>query len=156
MDNLTLKSFYQLFPNEETCLGYLEKMRWPNGRVCPHCGSAKSYKFKNGKLFKCADCKRQFTSKVGTIFTDSHIKLQDWFLAIYLLTSQKKGISSIRLAEYLEVTQKTAWFMLYRIRYAMEYGVDDKQSDANIELAPKTFDETVKKISEAPTPKNKK
>lgn len=126
MDELRLKNFYQKFPTEEACLEYLEKMRWPETRACPHCGSVKTYKFKNGKLFKCGDCRKQFTAKVGTIFTDSHIKLQDWFLAIYLLTSLKKGISSIRMAEYLGVTQKTAWFMLQRIRYAMDYGTIDK------------------------------
>src|SRR5438046_2585928 len=125
MDKIILKHFYQRFPTEESCLDYLEKIHWPDGRVCPHCGSVKSYKFKNGTLFKCADCKKQFSAKVGTIFSGSHIKLQDWFLAVHLLTSHKKGISSVYLAGELEVTQKTAWFMLQRIRYAMNYGTLD-------------------------------
>jgi transposase-like protein len=126
MDNLSLKAFYQKFPNEETCLIYLEQARWPQGRACPHCGSIKTYKFKNGKLFKCGECKKQFTAKVGTIFTDSHIKLQDWFLAVQLLVSHKKGVSSVYLSEQLGITQKTAWFMLQRIRHAMSYGSFDK------------------------------
>lgn len=126
MENLNLKNFYKMFPTEQACLDYLESVRWPADRACPHCGSLKNYKFTSGKLFKCGDCKKQFSVKVGTIFTDSHVPLQDWFLAVYLLTSQKKGISSIRLAEYLNITQKTAWFMLQRIRYAMNYGTFDK------------------------------
>lgn len=134
MDELRLKNFYQRFPNEEACIEYLAQMRWPEQRACPHCGSVKTYSFKNGKkLFKCSDCHKQFSVKVGTIFTDSHIPLQTWFLAVYLLTTQKKGISSIRLAEYLEVTQKTAWFMLHRIRYAMNYGTFDKPLDGVLE-----------------------
>ena len=124
MKELNLVNFYQKFTDENACLAYLEQVRWPNGRICPHCGSVKSYRFKDGKLFKCADCRKQFTAKVGTIFTDSHIPLQKWYLAIYLLTSQKKGISSIRMAEYLQIMQSSAWFMLQRIRYAMEYGLD--------------------------------
>lgn len=126
MNELTLVNFYKQFPDEQACLDYLEQVRWPGERACPHCGSLKNYKFKSGKLFKCGDCKKQFSTKVGTIFTDSHVPLQKWFLAVFLLTSQKKGISSIRLAEYLEVTQKSAWFMLQRIRYAMNYGTFDK------------------------------
>src|SRR5476651_635419 len=127
MDNLSFKSFYKEFPNEEYCLGHLESARWPNGPICPHCSSIdSSYRFKNGKLFKCKDCQKQYTVKVGTVFSDSHIPLQDWFQAVYILTSLKKGVSSVRLAEYLETTQKTAWFILFRIRYAMEDKTADK------------------------------
>jgi transposase-like protein len=112
--------FQKEFANEEVCLEFLEKQRWQNGRYCPHCGSYETYKFKNGKLFKCADCQKQFTVKVGTIFSDSHVPLTKWFYAIYLNTSLKKGISSIQLAKYLGITQKSAWFMLQRIRYGLE------------------------------------
>ena len=94
----------------------------------------KTYKFTSGKLFKCGDCRRQFTAKVGTIFADSHIPLRKWFYAIYLLTSQKKGISSIRLAEYLEITQTSAWYVLQRIRYAMDYGSLDKPLEGTLEV----------------------
>ncbi len=133
MKGLNLVNFYKEFPDEKSCLVYLEKTRWFNGRYCPHCGIVDTYKFKDGLLFKCKDCRKKFTAKVGTIFTDSHISLQKWFMAVYLLTSQKKGISSIRLAEYLDVTQKTAWFILHRIRYAMEYGVE-KPLDGIVEI----------------------
>lgn len=117
---MSLIDFQAQFKDEATCLAFLESQRWKNGRFCPHCGSLATYKFKDGKLFKCQDCKKQFTVKVGTIFSDSHIPLTKWFYAIYLNTSLKKGISSIQLAKYLGITQKSAWFMLQRIRHGLE------------------------------------
>jgi len=127
MDIACIKNFYQRFPSEEVCRQYIETLRWPNGRTCPHCDSVKTYKFKDGVLFKCAACKRQFTVKVGTIFTDSHVTLQDWLLTVTLLTSGPERISSTKLAEYLQITQKTAWFMLRRIRYALEHGIAESE-----------------------------
>jgi len=120
---MSLFAFQQQFPDEASCLTFLENQRWGEngtGRYCPHCGSVKTYKFVDGKLFKCGECRKKFTVKVGTMFSDSHILLQKWFYAIYLNTSLKKGISSIQLAKYLDITQKTAWFMLQRIRYSVE------------------------------------
>ncbi|MGH7156910.1 MAG: IS1595 family transposase [Candidatus Saccharimonadales bacterium] len=117
---MSLITFQGQFSSEKACLEFLEAQRWSNGRFCPHCGSYSTYAFKDGKLFKCGDCKKQFTVKVGTIFSDSHIPLTKWFYAIYLCTSLKKGISSIQLAKYLGITQKTAWFMLQRVRYGLE------------------------------------
>jgi transposase-like protein len=120
---MSLFAFQQQFPDEASCLAFLETQRWgENGenRYCPHCGSLKSYRFTDGKLFKCGDCRKKFTVKVGTMFSDSHVPLQKWFYAIYLNTSLKKGISSIQLAKYLGITQKSAWFMLQRIRYSVE------------------------------------
>lgn len=116
---MNLVQFQQKFGTEEACLAHLEVSRWGvNGerRCCPHCGSVKTYKFASGKLFKCGDCRKQFSVKIGTMFTDSHVPLHKWFLAIYLAFSLKKGISSIQLSKYLGVTQSTAWFMLQRIR----------------------------------------
>ncbi|MDX2776656.1 IS1595 family transposase [Streptomyces caniscabiei] len=119
--------FQQVYGTEEACLTYLAEKRWgkdQKDRFCPHCGSYATYAFKNGKLYKCKDCSKQFTVKVGTIFTDSKVPLTKWFLAIYLATSLKKGISSVQLSKYAGVTQKTAWFMLQRIRYAIEDNPD--------------------------------
>lgn len=112
--------FQQKFSNEKACLAYLEQVRWGDKAICPHCGSIKTYKFKSGLLFKCGDCRKQFTAKVGTIFSDSKVPLYKWFLAIYLATSLKRGISSVQLCKYIGVTQKTSWFMLQRIRFALE------------------------------------
>ncbi len=98
-------------------------MRWPDGiPVCPHCGNIGAYRFQKRHLFKCNGCKRQFTVLVGTVFSDTHISLRKWFMALYLLTAHKKGISSLQLATDIGVTQKTAWFMLHRIRFIMSQG----------------------------------
>lgn len=84
---------------------------------------------KNGKTYKCSCCNRQFSVRVGTIFEDSKVSLQKWFSAIYLVTSHKKSISSMQLAKDIGVTQKTAWFMLHRIRKALGlHQSDDKLS----------------------------
>ncbi|MBT3187654.1 MAG: IS1595 family transposase [Anaerolineae bacterium] len=109
------------FPNEQACLAQLKELRWKDGIYCPHCGfSEKIYEFKDGKTFKCASCRKKFTAKVGSIFEDSPLPLQKWFLAIYLITSHKKGISSVQLAKDINVTQKTAWYMLHRLRHVSQ------------------------------------
>jgi len=107
----------QHFSDEKVCLSHLESLRWPDGNpVCPHCGNEKAYRFKDGKRFKCSKCRKQFTAKVGTIFQGSNIPLSKWFAAIYLATSHKKGISSHQLAKDIEISQKSAWHVLHRIR----------------------------------------
>lgn len=101
---------------------YLEGIRWPNGPVCPHCGNdEKHYQLKNQtrRLWKCAKCRKQFTVTVGTIFESSHIGLDKWLLAFYLLCSSKKGMSAHQLHRMLGVTYKTAWFIFHRVREAM-------------------------------------
>lgn len=118
----SLLELIEYFKDEQTAVEYFQKMRWENGIICPHCSHAKVYNFSDNKRFKCASCREQFTVKVGTIFEDSKIQLRKWFVAIYLITSHKKGISSHQLAKDLKVTQKTAWFMLHRIRFALNQG----------------------------------
>lgn len=108
------------FGTEKVCKQYFEAVRFKDGEYCPHCGYSRILRFKDGKRFRCAKCKKDFTIKTGTIFGESKIPLQKWFVAIYLLTSNKKGISSINLAAQVGVTQKTAWFMDHRIRRAMK------------------------------------
>ncbi len=120
---MNIFTIQQQFPNDEVCIAFLELQRWGENherRACPHCGNMKTYQFANKKLYKCAACRKQFTATVGTIFEGSHVPLYKWFWAIFLNTSLKKGISSIQLAKYLEITQKTAWFMLQRIRNGIE------------------------------------
>jgi transposase-like protein len=107
---------------------YLEKVRWPNGPVCPHCGSVSKDHYKlEGEahregLWKCKDCREQFSVTVGTVFERSKIALNVWLQAVYLLCSSKKGMSSHQLHRILGVTYKTAWFMTHRIREAMTLG----------------------------------
>jgi len=109
------------FSDPSICLDYLTNLRWPNGVVCcEFCGHDKVYKL-NGvyKVYKCAKCRKQFSATKGSIFENSPIPLQKWFTAIYLITSHKKGISSVQLAKDIGLTQKSAWFLLHRIRYAL-------------------------------------
>ena len=117
------KSLYELleaFPNEETCVRHLEKIRWPRGIICPQCGSSrKIYQLNRGYAYKCADCCKSFTIRKGTIFQESPIPLRKWFMASWLVTSHRKGIPSTELARELGVTQKTAWFVLGRLRAVM-------------------------------------
>lgn len=134
-DKSNLITFYEQFRDEQVCRDYLENIRWSSEITCPKCGViGKAYKYSDGKTFKCAECRKQFTVRVGTIFEDSKLPLQKWFLAIYLATSLKKGISSIQLSKYLGITQKTAWFMLHRIRYAMKSESYDKPLGGEVEM----------------------
>jgi transposase-like protein len=116
----SIADFLLYFKDEQTCQEYFEQIRFQDGEYCPHCGNMLVYRFKNGKRFRCAGCKQDFTIKTGTVFGESKISLQKWFIAIYLLTTSKKGISSIQLAKQVGVTQKTAWFMDHRIRKALK------------------------------------
>ena len=112
------------FQNADKAREYLEAMRWPNGPVCPHCGSIRQHYALQGKstrpgLYKCIDCRTQFTVTVGTVFERSKIALHIWLQAVYLLCSSKKDMSSKQLERTLNVTHKTGWFMTHRIREAM-------------------------------------
>ncbi len=115
------KSLFDLmdtFKDEQSCISHLKEIKWGGKPYCPHCGCEKIYEFKDQRTFKCSDCRKRFSVKVGTIFEDSKITLRKWFMAIYLITSHKKGISSLQLSRDISVTQKTAWFMLHRLRHA--------------------------------------
>lgn len=119
-DFKTLSEFITFFNSEAACLRYFESIRFKDGDYCPHCGHNKIFRFSSGKRYRCEKCRKDFTIKTGTLFGESKLPLQKWFVAIYLLTTRKKGISSIELAEQCGTTQKTAWFMDHRIREAME------------------------------------
>ncbi|PAS94628.1 MAG: IS1595 family transposase [Candidatus Dactylopiibacterium carminicum] len=125
-------SAYQLikkFPDEESARAHLEAQRWPGGVACPFCGSSgKMYsQTRNGigGYYRCAECSKTFTLRTGTIFERSHVPLDKWLYAIYLVVTSRKGISSMQLSKELGVTQKTAWFMLQRIREACGNDDDD-------------------------------
>ena len=112
----------EILNTEKDCREFLEKLRWNGTPVCPHCGSINKehYKLKTkGEfkgLYKCKDCLERFTVTVKTMFEGSHIPLRKWFIAIYIFSSHKKGISSMQLHRDLGITQKSAWFMLGRLR----------------------------------------
>lgn len=108
---------------EDQAREFLEKMRWPEGPACVHCGSMKISALKGEStrrgLYKCYDCLKQFTVTVGTVFEDSHIPLQKWIMAFHLMCSSKKGISALQLKRNLGIAYKSAWHMAHRIRFAM-------------------------------------
>lgn len=108
------------FPNEQSCIDYLTQLRWKNGVVSPFDTTSKVYVCKDNR-YKCKNTGKYFNARTNTIFEGSKISLQNWFIAIYLYTSHKRGISSYQLARDLAVTQKTAWFILQRLRYATEH-----------------------------------
>ncbi len=101
------------------CRKYLEEILWNNKPVCAHCGNEEICSFADGRRFKCKTCKEQFTVTVGTIFEGSHLPLQKWFMGMYLLTAHSNGISSLQLSKDLGITQKSAWYMAHRIRFAI-------------------------------------
>jgi transposase-like protein len=130
MENeLNLVNLAQHFSDEDKAREFVEKLRWPDGPVCPHCGvinnayrlEPKRESKRPGRrgLWKCGGCREQFTVTVGTIFEDSHIPLNKWLLAYHLLCASKKGMSAHQLHRMLKVTYRSAWFMAHRIRYTM-------------------------------------
>jgi transposase-like protein len=113
------------FHDEKAAYAYVEARIWPEGPVCPHCGGVERISLMGGKstrvgLYKCYQCRKPFTVKIGTIFEASHVALNIWLQAMYLIAGSKKGISSNQLHRILGVTLKTAWFMSHRIREAMQ------------------------------------
>ncbi len=126
------------FSEQNKCKEFIETMRWSDERICPHCGHNKTYDLKAKFSYKCAQCKKPFSVTKGTIFENSPIPLQKWFAAIYLITSHKKGISSLQLHRDLGITQKSAWFVLQRIRYAIRMRSFNKPLE-NVVEADETF-----------------
>ena len=117
------------FSDLSVCNAYMRKIKWPGGNpVCHNCGSIAVYELSTRPLLKCRDCKKQFSYKVGTIFEDSPLGLDKWFVAVWAIANAKNGISSHELGRALGVTQKTAWFMLHRVREAMTTGTFRKLS----------------------------
>src|SRR3954469_23891649 len=115
------------FHNEEAAYAYVEARLWPEGPVCPHCGGVTRIGKMGGKstrvgTYKCYQCRKPFTVKIGTIFEASHVPMHIWLQAMYLIAGSKKGMSSNQLHRTLGVTLKTAWFMSHRIREAMRSG----------------------------------
>lgn len=113
-----LKELMTRFSDDDVCRAYLEEQRWKGKPTCPHCGATRPYKLKDGKAYRCSSrfCKKDFSVTVGTMFENTKTPLSTWFAAIYLNMSHKKGISSCQLARDLGITQRTAWFLLHRIR----------------------------------------
>jgi transposase-like protein len=115
----TLQQAIQYFSEEQTCIDAVAAMRWPNGVVCGLCGADSPYYLQTQKRWKCRKCRKQFSVKVNSIFEDSPISLTKWLPALWLIVNCKNGVSSYEIARDLGVTQKSAWFMLQRLRLAL-------------------------------------
>lgn len=115
----TMQSFFKQFPDDQACLKYLEEIRWSGGFVCPRCNHTKAWKKSNG-LYRCSSCRHDASVTAGTIFGDSRIPISIWFQAVWLVVSQKNGMSALGLSRAIGIKrQKTGWFLLKRIRSAM-------------------------------------
>jgi transposase-like protein len=127
-ENSGLLAAIRYFSDPMVCIEAVSKAKWQNGPECPKCESKRLSFVKTRKTWTCLDCRKQFSVKVGTIFEDSPIGLDKWLTAMWMLTNCKNGVSSYEIARALEVTQKTAWFMLHRIRFAQHSGSIRKMS----------------------------
>jgi transposase-like protein len=120
MSKSTISTFqlFAMFPDQESARLHIEAQRWPQGPRCPFCGLGERITTRKGGFYRCNQCKEDFTVRTGTIFERSHIPLHKWIYAMYLLMTARKGISSMQLAKEIGITQKSAWFMLGRLREA--------------------------------------
>lgn len=120
MKDVTISTyqFFKKFPTEDIAREYLELKRWNDNIECPHCNSKRIQKRKIKGYFRCLECKKDFTVRTKTIMERSHISLDKWLFAMYLLVTARKGISSLQLSKEIGITQKSAWFMLHRLREA--------------------------------------
>ena len=124
----TLVEAIRHFSDPDACLNYLIPIRWPNGITCPHCGGQEHAFIASRRIWRCKGCKKQFSVKVGTVMEDSPLGLDKWLTAIWLIANAKNGISSWEAHRALGITQKSAWFLLHRIRLAMQNGSFGKLS----------------------------
>jgi transposase-like protein len=143
--DLTLIQIAQRFSTEEAAREYFEKLRWPNGPVCPHCGNAdqaRVYKVTpnlakkiRAGLYKCAECLQGFTVTVGTVCEDSHIPLNKWLIGFYMMCASKTQVSALQLQRQLEIgSYRSAWFMCHRIRFALQDIMPTEKLDGIVEV----------------------
>lgn len=116
----TILELCEKLSTEAKCIEFFINLRWKDGAECPHCNSKKVYTLKNGKSFRCGntECRETFSIRTGTVMEASNISIKKWILAIYLATSNKKGISSVQLGKHIGISQQSAWFMLQRLKSA--------------------------------------
>ena len=144
----TLPQLLKYFHDDKTCIQFLTQQRWGDTVACPHCGNAgKNYVTNRG--YKCGEktCHKKFSVTSGTIFENTKLPLQIWFGAMYLVTTHKKGISSLQLATDLGITQKTAWFLNHRIREMLKdkapYMLDGKEWVEIVNLSKRTQEQKI-------------
>jgi transposase-like protein len=131
----SLFEFLKANPTEQDCIDFYEKFRWKEKLISPFDSTSKVYKSKKRKnWYKCKNTNKYFTVRTETVFRNSNISLQKWFLALYLFFSHKKGISSYQLAKHISITQKTAWFMLHRLRHISDVSIFKEMLKGIVEI----------------------
>ncbi len=130
----TLQEAIQYFADPQRTFDFVIALRWPQGQVCPRCQSHEHRFIKTRSMWVCKSCQKQYSVKVGTIFEDSAIKLDKWMCAMWMIVNAKNGISSYEIARSLGVTQKTAWFMMHRIRLVLQNGSIDRKLMGEVEV----------------------
>ena len=126
-EGLSTIELFDMFPDEESARTWFERIRWPDGnRPCPRCGHADTQVVKSGKPmpYRCPNCRKYFSVKVGTVMESSKLPLRKWVIALYLLSTSLKGVSSMKLHRELKITQRTAWHLTQRIREGWQIGMD--------------------------------
>ena len=120
---ISLMELFEMFPDEDSARTWFESTRWPNGRACAKCGSVNTVESSHAKMpYWCTDCRQYFSVKTGTVMQSSKLSLQKWAIAIFQMTTNIKGVSSMKLHRDLKITQKSAWHLSHRIREAMAGG----------------------------------
>ena len=132
---LSVFEFFEMLPDEQSAIEFIESVRWPDGVVCPRCKSSRTKRIANQKRYNCNDCRHQFSVRTGTVFERSRIPLRKWLYTLYMVQTARKGISSVQLSKELGITQKSAWFMLHRIREAMDPGLELLSGEVEIDEA---------------------
>ena len=130
---ISLVQLFEMFPDGESARKYLESRLWPQGVRCPECKHSERITVRKGGYYRCNPCQLDFTIRTGTIFERSHVPLHKWIYAMYLLVTARKGISSLQLAKELGVTQKSAWFMLHRLREAIGKDLEKLRGEVEID-----------------------
>lgn len=136
-ETISLYQFFQRFPNEESARQYFERNRWGGEVHCPHCGSLSVAEVKDHKPmpYRCRDCRKHFSVRTGTVLAESRLPLHKWLMAIYMMTTARKGIPSTQMARELGITQKSAWFLAQRIRetWLSKAGDDDMGAQVQVD-----------------------
>ena len=135
-ETVSLYQFFQRFPNEEAAVAYFEKNRWGEEPHCGHCGSLNVAAIKNRKPmpYRCRDCRKHFSVRTATVLAESRLPLHKWLMAIYMMTTARKGIPSTQMARELGVTQKTAWFLSQRIRETWLSSADNDDLGGQVQV----------------------
>ncbi len=136
-DGITISAyeFFKTFPNEQSAVEYIETIRWKKGIICPFCESNRTARQKAYQYHQCKDCRKKFTVRTGTIFERSHIPLDKWLYAMYILQTARKGVSSLQLSKQLGITQSATWFMLHRLREACKIEAEPLSGEVEVDEA---------------------